>query len=327
MHDEKHLSNFEDDFGDAVFKEINRPKICHFLYEFLPIIDKHNKQRQGVLGLERKWVIRDCWFRLLATMVGFCVVDMCRWHRHVKSKSDDNDNMRRRRTTGNDMNDLFYVEVDYEIEIKKFSDMICSCLEDAMRKQRAKRIGLANITPTGPDKDDRPKLERIRATNGSTTRNRTDKQRAQDRRVGTAANRNCYVCRKYLKKDNSVNYVQTCFYCSYCKMPLCKESHYDASIGRYFACFEEHMSTDEEHMQCNGNYVVKSPFRKEHMVNLHPQLRRNPSRGRRIQSSRQSQNARQSPRRSPRRSNTTTAMQNPRRTNTATARQSPTRSN
>ena len=67
-------------------------------------------------------------------MVGFCIVDMHRWHVHIKSKSDDNDNVRRRRITGNDVNDLFHVEVDYEIEIKKFSDVICSCLEDVMRK-------------------------------------------------------------------------------------------------------------------------------------------------------------------------------------------------
>ena len=154
-------------------------------------------------------------------------------------------------------------------------------------------------------------MERIRAINGSTTREPTDKQRSIGRTVGTAVNRNCYVCRKYLKKDDSVNYVQTCFCCSLCKMPLCKESHYDVSIGRYFTCFEEHMVTDEEHMQCNGRYVIKSPFPKEYMVNLHTTTSESP---------------RRSSSKSPRRSNTTTTRQSPRRStrsNITSTRESP----
>ena len=43
MHDEKYVSNYEDDYGNITCKEINRPKICHFLCEFFPIIDEHNK--------------------------------------------------------------------------------------------------------------------------------------------------------------------------------------------------------------------------------------------------------------------------------------------
>jgi hypothetical protein len=32
-HEVKYMSHFEDDFGNVVHKEINRPKVCHFLYE------------------------------------------------------------------------------------------------------------------------------------------------------------------------------------------------------------------------------------------------------------------------------------------------------
>jgi hypothetical protein len=40
----KYMSHFEDDFRNVVHKEINRPKVCHFLYEYLvPLIDEHNK--------------------------------------------------------------------------------------------------------------------------------------------------------------------------------------------------------------------------------------------------------------------------------------------
>ena len=43
VHDEKCFSNFEDDFGNILIKEINIPKIAHALIEFLPLIDEHNK--------------------------------------------------------------------------------------------------------------------------------------------------------------------------------------------------------------------------------------------------------------------------------------------
>ena len=242
----------------------------------MPIIDEHNKQRQGTLSLERKWATRDCWFRLLTTMIGFCAVDMHRWCMYEKANSDDNEQMIRRRSAGTNANDLFHVEVDYEIEIKKFSDMLCGCLESAIRKQRAARACNANpsVAPAATASDNgMASLERIRGANGSKTREPTEKQLASGRNVGTAMNRNCFVCRKYLKKDGRINYVQTCFCCSVCKMPLCKESHYDASIGRYFTCFEEHMVTDEEHLQCNGQHVVKSAFPADKMVNLHPEAR------------------------------------------------------
>ena len=47
-HETKYMSYFEDDFGNVNFKELSRPSICHYLYEFLPIIDEHNKQRQNI---------------------------------------------------------------------------------------------------------------------------------------------------------------------------------------------------------------------------------------------------------------------------------------
>ena len=50
----KYVSNFEDEYGNVVYKEINRPDVAHFLFFYLPLIlDKHNKQRQNLLNLER----------------------------------------------------------------------------------------------------------------------------------------------------------------------------------------------------------------------------------------------------------------------------------
>jgi hypothetical protein len=50
---EPYYTKFEDEFGGVSAKEIKRPKLAEFLYQFLPLIDEHNKQRQALLALER----------------------------------------------------------------------------------------------------------------------------------------------------------------------------------------------------------------------------------------------------------------------------------
>ena len=81
--------------------QIKLTKDISFLYEFLPITDKHNKQRQRLLGLERKWETRDCLFRLLTAPVRFISVDAHVWYRHDKTNSGHKDHARRNRSTGN----------------------------------------------------------------------------------------------------------------------------------------------------------------------------------------------------------------------------------
>jgi hypothetical protein len=41
-----HTSYFEDDFGNVGSKEVSWPKLAHLLYDYLPLIDEHNKLRQ-----------------------------------------------------------------------------------------------------------------------------------------------------------------------------------------------------------------------------------------------------------------------------------------
>ncbi len=59
-----YMSYFEDDFWNVGSKEVGHPKLAHLIYEYLPLIDKHNKQHQKILGLERKWPTCNCWFKL-----------------------------------------------------------------------------------------------------------------------------------------------------------------------------------------------------------------------------------------------------------------------
>ena len=132
----KYRSKFEDDWGNVEVKELNRPKICHYLYEFLPLIDEHNKQRQSILSIERKWATKNCWFRLLTSVLGFSVVDMHRWYRNLKEADESRAIIQRRRSSLRDYA-LFELEKDNEIQIKKFSDILCANLEDNLREQNS----------------------------------------------------------------------------------------------------------------------------------------------------------------------------------------------
>ncbi len=54
MHKIKYLSTFEDKYGNIDHKEINHPQVCHFLYDYLPLIDKHNKQRYSLVIFDQR---------------------------------------------------------------------------------------------------------------------------------------------------------------------------------------------------------------------------------------------------------------------------------
>jgi len=106
VHPIKYESKFEDEWGNAEIRLINRPLICHFLYEYL-LIDEHNKQRQAILALEKRWKTKDCWFRLICTLLGMSTVDFHRFYRYDQIR--------------NKMTNTQYVD---NTGILKFSDLI-----------------------------------------------------------------------------------------------------------------------------------------------------------------------------------------------------------
>ena len=96
-----YLSYFEDDEGS---KEISRSELVHLLYDCPLLIDEHSMQRQKILSLERKWPTRNCWFRLLTTLLGMCIVDMHQLYHNLGNEKYN------------------------EIDILEYSDMICKKL-------------------------------------------------------------------------------------------------------------------------------------------------------------------------------------------------------
>jgi hypothetical protein len=211
-HPIKYKSNYEDDYGVVTFKELSRPHIAHFLYDYLPLIDEHNKQRQSILNLERVWLTNDCWMRLVTTMCGMSVVD---FHRYIKNRNWHYNNGDDTVATVQEDDTL---PEDEDIKIKQFSDKICKWLDKIVLRNRASP---RKTRFTGNASE---MLERISDEQGHITKPPTQKQQMKHgRNVGNAIVVNCFVCRMYLDEKERTTYINTQWRCKVCHMPLCKK--------------------------------------------------------------------------------------------------------
>jgi hypothetical protein len=215
---ESYQSSFEDEYGNKCTKLINRPEIVDFIYRFLPLIDNHNKSRQHLLRLERKWPTRSCWFRLYTTLIGFSVVDLYRLYRyHDETKWQ-------------------------ELTINQFADMLCLGLRP--RERTHLPDGLKNDA-VGADL-----VKRIRdkktgeITKAITRKQQTGKHYRQA--VGSAVQKTCWVCRMYTDKDK-----YTSFSCTKCDTPLCHPSKENPD-REWKTCVMEHNNSCCQEVRCNG---------------------------------------------------------------------------
>ena len=79
----------------------------------------------------------------------------------------------------------------------------------------------------------------------------TAKQRDSGRREGVAASQKSCAYRNFLKRYGSVSHVQTCFFCSVCKIPLWRKNKVEPEAGRTTTCLEKHAHSDKSHLSCN----------------------------------------------------------------------------
>jgi hypothetical protein len=235
-----YMSYFEDDYGNVGSKEVSRPKLAHLIYDYLPLIDEHNKQRQKILGLERRWPTRNCWFRLLTTLIGMSLVDMHRLYRNVQNAK--------------------YSDVD----ILEFSDFVCKKLLKRNIRQTARLGAMVGENTNGNEGI----LERITDKDGNERFKVTNNQAKRGRNVGKSIHLNCFVCRKYLNADGDTEYKQTTFRCYECKMPLCKKDRSDQTIGRLKSCIDEHAESNCPVVGCFGDDRQYNVFPKEKQVQL-----------------------------------------------------------
>ena len=247
-------TNFEDEFGGTGFKEIKRPEIAEYLYEYLPLIDEHNKQRQNLLNLEFCWPTKNCWFRLCCTLLRIAVTDLYRLYRYHNFES-------------------------YSNGVLHFSDLICGGLK---RKERGEIP--VNIRFNSHINND--VLIRIQNENGDITKqtvedthtnmgtrsissNSTIKKRKRGDvgSVGSAIQATCWICRfnnnknrkpqtrneKVLPK-NKYKYKYTSYCCKHCKTPLCNERRNNTGTtnNKQHTCVDEHLYSQCSFIRCDG---------------------------------------------------------------------------
>lgn len=226
---ESYHSSYEDEYGQRCTKLIERPEIVDFIYRFLPVIDNHNKSRQHLLKLEKKWPTKSCWFRLYTTLVGMSVVDLYRVYR-------------------------YHNEAKYgKITIQKFADMIAKGL--ILRRRTRLPDGLREMA-AGMDR-----VKRIRDSDGQTTKRVTKKQQSGKhyrQGVGSAIQKTCWVCRMYRGPDDKAKY--TSFECVLCGTPLCCPDSTEYCDRRgWSTCDGEHHSSPHTGVRCNGKAKGRVP--------------------------------------------------------------------
>ena len=232
MHKDAYVSRFEDEFGNVMEKELPRPTIAHMLYEFLPLIDKHNKTRQNALALEKCWLTKNCWVRILTTFLGMAVVDLQRWDRrkrygHAKVVDEvgfDED--------GDEIIDDFDIKCMANLIGKPLSDGQCNYYRD--RRQPTSKHAY------------RP-VERICGPDGSIVhpvKNVGDKVRVRQQ--------SCFICRQYKCKPQNTQWK-----CKDCGMPLCNVDRSDGG-ERKLCCINEHTQSKDQILGCN--LVARNAF-------------------------------------------------------------------
>lgn len=195
------------------------------LYEFLPLIDEHNKARQSMLALEKVWLTQNCWFRVLTTFIGMAVVDLQRWDRSMRS---------RKQISALD-------DEDEDFTIREMADLIGRPLATGTMRYRETEQPSARTTL---GKDDGRKLTRIRGEDGSI-----------HYPSGSSISLSCYICRRYMERAKNTNWM-----CIKCGMPLCQKDRKHEHSG--MTCLEEHLSSNHHFLGCG---YMPRPTNKHHM--------------------------------------------------------------
>ncbi|KAL7554128.1 hypothetical protein ACHAWF_017536 [Thalassiosira exigua] len=236
-HEKNYMSRFEDEFGNVSEKELPRPTVAHFVYEFLPLIDEHNKARQNYLALEKHWLTKCCWTRLVTTFLGMSIVDLQRMDRNRRGEHIDH---------AIDAED----EHAQDFDIKMMANYVCKPLTSGKFKYR--ETAQPSTRTTAKDKATKP-LARITAEDGSENYPAKNGGRAKPRSM------TCYTCCRYMDRGSCTNW-----WCTACKMPLCQMDRTCAFMQQ--GCLEEHLASKNKHLGCNGQKWTSFKMPEEQKV-------------------------------------------------------------
>ncbi len=68
-----YIMKYTDGFGNLCQQEVERSNLNFFADS--NTIDSHNQVRQSNIALEKKWLTKDPFFRLMTSLIGICVTD------------------------------------------------------------------------------------------------------------------------------------------------------------------------------------------------------------------------------------------------------------
>ena len=208
------------DGGDT--KLAARPDIAEFFTGFLPHIDTYNRLRQYSISIENQWPTKCCWRKLLMCYLGQSVVNQTKILAYAYPS-----------VPGKDM---------------KVRDMCASVSAGLRRRDR-------RVLPLGLQEKNQQQFQplgRVGDCTGNTKKQLTKAQQEKRRASGSSRQRACFVCRKYKEK-----YQMATGLCQRCGTCLCLPKQYP---GRPLTCQEEHMTSTDPAIRCNG--VKKGSFPK-----------------------------------------------------------------
>ena len=276
MHVDPYIFRFEDEYGNVQEKELPHPTVAHMLYEFLPLIDEHNKARQNALALEKHWLTKNCWTRILTTFLGMSVVDLQRWDRR----------MRFGHVSSIDLSmEVVGLENEYDDElvddfdIKTMANLIGRPLTDGQFRYRAGCQPSTRAT-TSLETNAKPSVQ-ITGPDGSIHYPKEPGKRPRVRQ------QSCYVCRQYSDK-----FFNTQWKCRECGMPLCQVSRVDTNAGRQYSCIVEHKLSGNKFIGCGKiphrtHFILPDEMKK--FIQTRSQLQRREERLNKKRKSRENQ--------------------------------------
>ena len=207
-------------FDGGDTKMLPRPEIVDFFFRFLPHIDVSNGLRQHSIKIEDQWPTKCCWLKLLICYIGQSVVNQRKLLAYKYPQ-----------VPGKDMKPM------------DMAASVSSALRLRVRSVLPRQMRLVATEP----------LSRVKNSEGHATKRLTDKERHTGKRSkGSSIQRSCYVCRKYKEKHSMATGA-----CQHCGTCLCLTKK---CAGRSLSCQEEHMTSNDPAIRCNG--IKKSSFPK-----------------------------------------------------------------
>jgi hypothetical protein len=102
-----YIACFPDEFGNLAARKVPRPACLSDYFEKSNVVDVHNQMRQGILGLEDKWVSQCGFFRVMCSIFGMCVIDTKEAMRHGLAWSHPLAKASVKRVAGDIADDIF----------------------------------------------------------------------------------------------------------------------------------------------------------------------------------------------------------------------------